>query len=207
MTSICVNMSQAPNEISARLATALQLGYPQQLQKKQIADSTMSASVVKAALDYDRLDVLSPFSDQKQQQHQQSTKEHVDFICLLPYEIVSSILELLTTDELLEYMDVSRGWREHITSIPTLWHQLSITHGDYDVITKLTFIGTYIRKYTIHNGNDKAINGSLERMRSGSLNNIQSLSKSLEKRILCFYTCPSLKNFIFLQDLLTLSSV
>ena len=178
MASICVNMSQAPNEISARLATALNLGFQPQ-EQLPVASSVQDELALKRNQSITMTTVLEKEGQQQQQQQkeQQSTSIHIDFICLLPYEIVSSILELFSTDELLEYMDVSHDWSERIISFPTLWHQVSISHGQHGVLPKLSLVGQHIWKYTIHNGNDKVIQGSLEQMRSGSINNIRSLSK------------------------------
>ncbi|KAI9247714.1 hypothetical protein BDA99DRAFT_254167 [Phascolomyces articulosus] len=171
MTSICVNMSQVPNEISARLTTALNLSYQQQplnSEKSAMTNKLQNDSCLKHA--------LSSSTPLEQEQGQFITKgTHVDFICLLPYEIVSSILELFSTNELLEYMDVSRDWRERITSFPMLWHQVSVGHGEQDSLSKLSLVGMYIWNYTIHQGDEKVIETSLECMRSGSINNIRSL--------------------------------
>ncbi|KAG2220584.1 hypothetical protein INT45_008765 [Circinella minor] len=175
MASICVNMSQGPNEISARLATALNLGFQQE--QLPTADSLQDLSLkrhqpITAVMTTAKLEK----EIQQLQEKQQSTNIHVDFICLLPYEVVSTILELFTTDELFEYMDVSHEWRKRIISFPILWHQVSIKQGQHGVLPKLSLVGQHIWIYTIHNGDDKVIQGSLEQMRSGSMNNIRSLT-------------------------------
>ncbi|KAI9495934.1 hypothetical protein BDB00DRAFT_811005 [Zychaea mexicana] len=72
-------------------------------------------------------------------------------------------------------MRVNQEWCACILSAPSLWHEITITDNQYALVPLLVRIGKHIRKYTIYEGSPGIVDGSLNMMFFGCMNNIQSL--------------------------------
>ncbi|KAI8137635.1 hypothetical protein BJV82DRAFT_661199 [Fennellomyces sp. T-0311] len=115
--------------------------------------------------------------DEEEEERDITEQKRVDFIRLLPPEVVLLILSNLSTNELFGCLDVSLGWKDRIENYPSLWRQVTIGDEDYELIDKLEWIGRHVRSYTIYQACQEILDGSASILVSGCMDNLTSLEK------------------------------
>lgn len=85
----------------------------------------------------------------------------IDFLQILPFDIVAQIFELLSFDRRIQCMAVSRSWRGTLKHWPGMWREIDFpakmslhTMKKYMSYVK----GRYVRKFTLYGNRNRATN-------------------------------------------------
>ena len=102
----------------------------------------------------------------------------VDFVPRLPLELIAFIFRSFDTDELVNFTRVSNPWKRCIANCSSLWRVVSIADDECETLALLDEIGDHVRSYHISNACQEILDGSMEKLTCGRMNNLQVLSKS-----------------------------
>ncbi|KAI9494045.1 hypothetical protein BDB00DRAFT_343812 [Zychaea mexicana] len=103
------------------------------------------------------------------------SETQVDFLGLLPFEILAFILPLLSTAELVECGSVCHRWRERVIQCTEAWHDVTLKCADD--ITLVAPVTMHIRKLWLNLLDDWELDEFLEDMViDGNIRRLESLA-------------------------------
>ncbi|KAI9260763.1 hypothetical protein BDA99DRAFT_91574 [Phascolomyces articulosus] len=102
--------------------------------------------------------------------------KRVDFLSLLPYEVVNLILGQLSTSDLITCLDVCPIWLRLLQKLPNLWYEVIAEHEEYHISSYLPLIGNHVHKYRIYYGCQEILDKSVAGILAGTMDNLESLA-------------------------------
>ncbi|KAI9251538.1 hypothetical protein BDA99DRAFT_575239 [Phascolomyces articulosus] len=128
----------------------------------------------------------SHYKSRKTQPQQSVNKEEnephglpIDFVTILPFEIIFMIFEAFPTETLFMCMDVSPGWQHVLQKCPSLWEEIILENElNYNkwIPKYYPLMGMHIKSYTISKPDQGGLDLSVEQILEGSMNNLTSLA-------------------------------
>ncbi|KAI9492656.1 hypothetical protein BDB00DRAFT_788643 [Zychaea mexicana] len=121
-------------------------------------------------------------------QHREMAKEQhnrrIDFVSLLPLEIISDVITRLSTNTRSMCLCVSKGWRRKITKCPDVWSELAVL--DFEnwvepsaVYTMLALTNNHVKELTVEcPDKDRLYNTIIREMLKGGFKRLRSFSLS-----------------------------
>ncbi|KAI9270782.1 hypothetical protein BDA99DRAFT_557579 [Phascolomyces articulosus] len=100
----------------------------------------------------------------------------VDFISILPIDITWNILPHFTADELVEFLQVSREWRNRILHCVAAWQDLVIKHHSTLLVETLSLVAKFVQQLKIKRYCEmECICKCVQLMRDGHFNHLKCL--------------------------------
>lgn len=107
------------------------------------------------------------------------SKKRVDFISMLPEEILTRIWSDLSGPE--EYVYISKRWRDRLTQCPDPWRSISLYSSFSEHFTLLPWIGKHIETVEYWSRSRRQAMIFFDNLTSGKLNRLRQLKFTLGK--------------------------
>ncbi|KAI8141406.1 hypothetical protein BJV82DRAFT_619059 [Fennellomyces sp. T-0311] len=118
-----------------------------------------------------------------------------DFVSELPYDIITTVLLNLSSEQLLECLHVSTVWNLRLLNNPILWRDVELTDADARLVKTLECLAPFIKKLTICDNVDQEATFRL--LSKSNFDNLKSLALKLEMpeaSVYDDYIYPALSN-------------
>ncbi|KAI8147399.1 hypothetical protein BJV82DRAFT_507739 [Fennellomyces sp. T-0311] len=84
----------------------------------------------------------------------------MDFLQILPFDIVAHIFELLSFDRRIQCMAVCQSWRNTLKSWPGMWREIDFSSAKMSIHSLKQYMsyvnGRYVRKFTLQGNRNRA---------------------------------------------------
>ena len=113
----------------------------------------------------------------------------VNFVTELPYEVLHQILEHIEMEEMIQLLDISKGWRSRLSGFSKPWREICLSSQENEeggppkpIMSKLHHVSQHVEEIVLHSSKSYETEMVLAVIMSSSFSSINILEIHGKKR-------------------------